>query len=88
MNRLFGFGNWDQTLTSLNLAFEEPTKILDKQTKQPKPDRWDCCYSASVRLTVRGLVRTGYRKGWTSMTSTGSDRGSRGLGQAGSATTN
>lgn len=54
LNRLFGFGNWDQQVTRLDLVFEEPTKILDRETKKPKPDRWDVCYSASVKLAVRG----------------------------------
>jgi recombination DNA repair RAD52 pathway protein len=54
MNRLFGFGQWDQQLTRMDLVFEQPTVIKDKQTGEPKPDRWDVCYSASVRLTVRG----------------------------------
>jgi recombination DNA repair RAD52 pathway protein len=54
LNRLFGFGEWDQKLTRLDLVFEQPTVIKDKQTGEPKPDRWDVCYSASVRLTVRG----------------------------------
>lgn len=54
LNRIFGFGNWDQQVTRLDLVFEESTRIKDKQTGQPKPDRWDVCYSASVKLSVRG----------------------------------
>lgn len=54
LTRVFSFGNWGHEVTRLALVFEEPTKILDKQTGKPKPDRWDVCYSASVRLTVRG----------------------------------
>lgn len=52
LNRIFGFGNWGDEITRLQLEFEEPTKIIDKQTKQPKPDRWDCCYSASVKIDI------------------------------------
>lgn len=52
LTRVFGFGNWEQQVTRLELVFEEPTKSVDKQTGKPKPDRWDVCYSASVRLTV------------------------------------
>lgn len=59
LSRMFGFGEWDQTLTRLELVFEQPTVILDKQTKEPKPNRFDVCYSASVRLTVRGIRNTG-----------------------------
>ena len=54
MNRVFGFGNWGQEVTKLDLVFEEPTKSIDKQTGKPKPDRWDVCYSAAVKLAVRG----------------------------------
>lgn len=53
LNRVFSFGNWDQEVTRLQLVFEEPTKIVDKQTKEPKPNRWDVCYSASVKIRVR-----------------------------------
>ena len=56
LNRVFGFGNWDQKLTRLELVFEEPTKSLDKQTGKPKPDRWDVCYAASLKLTIRGTT--------------------------------
>jgi len=55
LTRLFDFGEWDQAVTRLDLVFEEPTKSKDKATGQPKPDRWDVCYAASVRLRVRGL---------------------------------
>jgi recombination DNA repair RAD52 pathway protein len=54
LTRVFGFGNWEHELTRLELVFEEPTKSLDKNTGKPKPDRWDVCYSASVRLLVKG----------------------------------
>ena len=54
MNRIFGFGDWNQQLTKLAMLFEEPTKVKDKQTGQPKPDRWDVCYSAAVKLLIRG----------------------------------
>lgn len=54
MNRIFGFGNWGQEVTRLELIFEEPTKVIDNQTKEPKPNRWDVCYKAAVKLAVRG----------------------------------
>ena len=53
LTRIFGFGEWNHDLTRLELVFEEPTKSIDKQTGKPKPDRWDVCYKASVRLTVQ-----------------------------------
>lgn len=61
LNRIFGFGNWDQKLTRLGCVFEAPTVILDKETKRPKPNRWDACYYASIELTVRGVLEDG---GW------------------------
>jgi len=46
MNRVFGFGGWSHYVTSgPSLVFEEPAKAQGK---------WDVCYRASVRLTVRG----------------------------------
>jgi recombination DNA repair RAD52 pathway protein len=60
MNRVFGFGNWDQKLTRLDCIFEMPTVIIPKGREEPLPNRWDVCWSASVELTVRGI--TGYGK--------------------------
>jgi recombination DNA repair RAD52 pathway protein len=54
LNRIFGFGNWNQQVTKLAMLFEEPTKTVDKSTGKPKPDRWDVCYSAGVKLLIRG----------------------------------
>lgn len=54
LTRIFGFGNWNTQVTKLAMLFEEPTKVKDKQTGQPKPDRWDVCYSAGVKLIIRG----------------------------------
>lgn len=45
LNRVFGFGNWSQQVTRQALAFEEPAKTQGK---------WDVCYTASVKLIVRG----------------------------------
>ena len=44
LNRLFGFGGWDMEVTRLALAFET----------ERAAGRYDVCYTASVRLTVRG----------------------------------
>lgn len=54
LNRLFGFGSWSHEVTRLDLVFEQPTVINDKATGKPKPNRWDVCYSSSVRLMVKG----------------------------------
>jgi recombination DNA repair RAD52 pathway protein len=56
LNRIFGFGEWGHEVTRLEMVFEQPTVVLDKQTKEPKPNRWDVCYSASVKLTVQGKL--------------------------------
>ena len=49
--RIFGFGNFDTDILETTCIFEQPS--IDKETKKPKPDRWDVCYRAKVRLTVR-----------------------------------
>ncbi|MGV9383520.1 Rad52/Rad22 family DNA repair protein [Nonomuraea sp. NPDC003707] len=45
LNRIFGFGNWDTDLLRLDLVFE--TERVNK------PGRWDVCYRAVVRLTIK-----------------------------------
>lgn len=64
--RIFGFGSFDIDILETECIFEQPA--LDKQTKKPKPDRWDVCYRAQVRLTVRneaGEVVCHYEDGST-----------------------
>lgn len=64
--RVFGFGNFDLDILETACVFEQPA--IDKQTKEPKPDRWDVCYRAKVRLTVRnaeGWVVCHYEDGST-----------------------
>jgi recombination DNA repair RAD52 pathway protein len=56
LNRVFGFGNWDQAVTRLDMVFEQPTVIIPKGQDKPIPNRWDACWTASVKLTVRGAV--------------------------------
>jgi len=51
--RIFGFGNFDTDILESVCIFEQPTTSLDKETQKPKPNRWDVCYRAKVRLTVR-----------------------------------
>lgn len=49
--RIFGFGSFDTDILEAECIFEQPA--IDKETKEPKPDRWDVCYRAQVRLTIR-----------------------------------
>lgn len=49
--RVFGFGNFDTDVIRAELVFEENS--LDKKTGEPNPARWDVCYRAMVRLTIR-----------------------------------
>ncbi|MGX6513286.1 Rad52/Rad22 family DNA repair protein [Rhodococcus sp. SJ-2] len=51
LTRVFGFGNWDTDLLTCDLVFEEPS--LDKRTSKPSTSRYDVCYRATVRLTVK-----------------------------------
>ena len=47
--RVFGFGSFDTDLATLDLVFER------ERMKDGKPtDRYDVCYRAVIRLTVRG----------------------------------
>ncbi|GAA0853234.1 Rad52/Rad22 family DNA repair protein [Streptosporangium amethystogenes subsp. fukuiense] len=48
--RIFGFGNWDTELLSLELIFE--TERTDPNTDKPL-GKWDVCYKATMRLTVK-----------------------------------
>jgi recombination DNA repair RAD52 pathway protein len=47
--RVFGFGSFDIDVASVECVFE-----TERADKQGVPNgRWDCCYRAMVRLTVR-----------------------------------
>jgi hypothetical protein len=48
--RMFGFGGFDTEILSAECVFEEPH--LDKKGVAT-PGRWDVCYRASLRLTVK-----------------------------------
>lgn len=50
--RVFGFGGFDTTVLSCDLVFEEPH--VNKSTGEVSADRWNVCYRALLRLTVRG----------------------------------
>jgi len=66
--RIFGFGNFDLDILETRCLFEQPTTSVDKETGKPKPDRWDVCYLAKVRLTIRnaeGEVVCHYEDGST-----------------------
>jgi len=43
LSRIFGFGGWKKQVVSVELVFEQPGT---------KPNRWDVCYKALVKLTV------------------------------------
>lgn len=49
--RVFGFGGFDTEVLSCDLVFEE--NHFDKKTGEINPDRWDVCYRAMIRLTVK-----------------------------------
>jgi len=49
--RVFGFGSFDTEILRVECIFEENSK--DKETGKVKPDRWDVCYRALLRLTIR-----------------------------------
>lgn len=66
--RVFGFGNFDTEILDVSCVFEQPTVSVDEETGKPKPNRWDVCYLAKVRLTVRnaeGEVVCRYEDGST-----------------------
>ncbi len=46
--RVFGFGSFDVEVMNVGVVFEEPRMNGDRPT-----GRWDVCYRALVRLTVR-----------------------------------
>lgn len=48
--RVFGFGSFDIDVVSFECVFE--TERVDPKTGEAK-GRWDCCYRAMVRLTIR-----------------------------------
>lgn len=64
--RVFGFGGFDTEIQSVELVFEE--NAIDKQTKEPNPNRWNVCYRAVMELTVKdpdGRVVARYQNGST-----------------------
>lgn len=49
LNRIFGFGNWSVDVLSTELVFEEPRADDNGRLT----GRWDVCYRATIRLTIR-----------------------------------
>ena len=49
--RVFGFGSFDTDIVKVECVFEE--NAVDKKTGEVKADRWDVCYRALLRLTIR-----------------------------------
>lgn len=49
--RIFGFGSFDTDILETTCIFEQ--NAIDKKTGEANPQRWDVCYRAKVRLTVR-----------------------------------
>jgi hypothetical protein len=48
LTRIFGFGGFDYEMLSLELIFEQPNSKNGSNS-----NRYDCCYKATMRLTVR-----------------------------------
>lgn len=51
--RVFGFGNFDTDLASVECIFERHTTSVSKGATAPDPNRYDVCYRAIMRLTIR-----------------------------------
>ena len=51
--RVFGFGAFDTEVLDVQCVFAEPTKSIGKGKSAPDPNRYDVCYRALLRLTIR-----------------------------------
>jgi recombination DNA repair RAD52 pathway protein len=51
--RVFGFGNFDTEILDVQCVFERPTTKVKSGETKPDPTRFDVCYRALLRLTVR-----------------------------------
>lgn len=51
--RMFGFGGFDTEVLDVQCVFERPTLSISKGKTEPDPNRFDVCYRALLRLTVR-----------------------------------
>lgn len=66
--RVFGFGGFDTEVLDVQCVFERPTTIIKQGKQHPDPNRYDVCYRALMRLTVRdehGNVVCQYEDGST-----------------------
>ena len=62
--RVFGFGNFDVKIKTLELLFEEPYVGVDKNGKEIL-NRFNVCYKAEVRLLIRdpkGMIVCSYEE--------------------------
>ncbi|TYK45221.1 Rad52/Rad22 family DNA repair protein [Actinomadura decatromicini] len=48
--RMFGFGSFDTDVVSVECVFEQ--ERINRNTGEPS-GRWDCCYRALIRLTIK-----------------------------------
>jgi len=56
LTRVFGYGNWDSQVESMELLWEQEIPVGSPEYGQKwngKTSYWRACYKASVRLTVR-----------------------------------
>lgn len=55
LTRIFGFGNWDTQVESMDLLYEKHIVKGEEQypAKGTAPSYWVTCYKAAVRLTIR-----------------------------------
>lgn len=66
--RVFGFGGFDTEVLDVQCVFERPTLSVSKGKDKPDPNRYDVCYRALLRLSVKdetGRVVAQYEDGST-----------------------
>lgn len=66
--RVFGFGGFDTEVLDVQCVFERQTTVVKQGKTAPDPNRYDVCYRALMRLTVRnelGEVVCQYEDGST-----------------------
>lgn len=51
--RVFGFGAFDTEIIDVQCVFQQPTLSIGRGKDKPDPNRYDVCYRALLRLTVR-----------------------------------
>lgn len=67
LSRIFGFGRWGTTVTSLDLVFED-SEVKQRKNSTDTYTAWTVCYRATVELTVcspDGTVLATYGDGAT-----------------------